>query len=97
MIGVNIAFQANAQLYFSLNSKFFGQREDLYFDTESFTNQSVSLTAYTLVDFYGEYRLKKINATFFTDVKNVLNADYQEVYGYSTMGININTGIRVKL
>ncbi len=97
MIGVNIAYQVNTQIYISLNSKFFGQREDLYFNMDSFTNQTVNLNAYTLIDFYGEYRLKKINATFFADIKNMLNTDYQEVYGYATMGLNINTGIRVKL
>jgi vitamin B12 transporter len=69
----------------------------VYFDMDTFTNQTVNLNAYTLIDFYGEYRLKKINATFFADLKNILNADYQEVYGYATMGINIITGIRVML
>jgi len=97
MAGINIAYQVNAQAYISLNSKFFGQREDLYFDMETYTNETITLKAYTLIDFYGEYRLKKINATFFTDLKNILNTDYQEVYGYATMGINITTGIRVML
>lgn len=97
MIGVNIACQVNDQTYISLNSKFFGQRQDLYFDMDTFTNQTINLNAYTLIDFYGEYRLRKLNATFFADLKNILNTDYQEVYGYAAMGINITTGIRVML
>ena len=96
MVGINLGYQMNPQTYVSLNTKFFGQRSDLYFDMETFTNQSVSLQAYTLLDFYAEYRLKKMKATFFADIKNILNTDYQEVYGYSTMGLNINTGINVR-
>ena len=97
MIGVNLGYQVNPYAYVSLNSKFFGKREDLYFNMDTFMNQTVSLKAYTLIDVYGEYRLKKFNSTFFVDIKNILNADYQEVYGYTTMGININGGVRVKL
>jgi len=37
-----------------------------------------------------------MKATFFADIKNILNTNYQEVYGYSTMGLNINTGINVR-
>ena len=96
MVGINLGYQINPQTYVSINSKFFGQRSDLYFDMETFTNQTVSLQAYTLLDFYAEYRLKKRKATFFADIKNILNTDYQEVYGYSTMGLNINTGINVR-
>ncbi|MEY4929806.1 MAG: hypothetical protein RI909_530, partial [Bacteroidota bacterium] len=81
----------------SLNSKFFGQRSDLYFDMDTFTNQTVNLSAYTLIDFYAEYRLKKMKATVFTDIRNILNVDYQEVYGYTTMGLNIHAGISVRL
>jgi vitamin B12 transporter len=96
MAGVNLGYQLNNQFFISINTKFFGERNDLYFDTETFTNQSVNLNAYTLVDLYGEYRLKKMKSTLFADIKNILNTDYQEVYGYSTMGININAGIAVR-
>jgi vitamin B12 transporter len=96
MVGINLGYQISPQTYVSLNSKFFGQRSDLYFDMETFTNQSVSLQAYTLLDFYAEYQFKKTKATFFVDLKNILNTDYQEVYGYSTMGLNIHTGINVR-
>ncbi len=96
MVGVNVGYQISARSCISLNSKFFGKRTDLYFDMDSFTNQTVSLSAYALIDFYAEYSLKKTKATFFVDLKNILNTDYQEIYGYNTMGININTGIRAR-
>ena len=96
MVGVNLGYQITAQSYVSVNSKLFGKRSDLYFDMETFTNQTVNLSAYTLLDFYAEYRLKNVKATVFADIKNILNVDYQEVYGYTTMGLNINAGISVR-
>ena len=63
----------------------------------TFTNKAVGLEAYTLIDVYAEYKLKNKKATFFADLKNILDADYQEVYGYSTMGFNVNAGITVRL
>jgi len=97
MAGINLGYQVSNQLFVSVNSKYFGKRSDLFFDMETFTNQSVSLAAYSLLDFYTEYRFKKMKTTFFADVKNILNTDYQEVYGYNTMGLNINAGINVRL
>ncbi len=97
MVGVNLGYQVTAQSYVSLNSKFFGQRSDLYFDMDTFTNQTVNLSAYTLLDFYAEYRLRKMNATIFTDIRNIVNVDYQEIYGYTAMGLNIHAGISVRL
>ncbi len=96
MVGLNLGYQVTTQTYISLNSKFFGKRKDLYFNMDTYTNQSVNLTAYTLLDVYAEYRLKKMKATFFTDIKNILNTNYEEVYGYNTMGININAGVNVR-
>jgi len=96
MAGAYLGYQISDQFFVSVNSKFFGKRSDLYFDMETFTSQSVRLQAYALLDLHAEYRLKKFKATFFTDLRNVLNTDYQEVYGYSTMGINISSGINVR-
>ena len=97
MIGLNLGYQLNDHLYISANAKTFGKRSDLYFDMTTFTNKAVGLEAYTLIDVYAEYKLKNKKATFFADLKNILDADYQEVYGYSTMGFNVNAGITVRL
>lgn len=97
MVGVNLGYQITEQYYVSVNAKLFGKRSDLYFDMDTFTNQTVNLSAYTLLDLYTEYRLKKMKTTVFADIKNILNVDYQEVYGYTTMGLNIHAGISVRL
>ncbi len=96
-VGVNAGYQFSKQLFTCLNLKTFGQRDDLYFDLNTFTNQSATLAAYALLDFHADYKLKNQKVSFFVDVRNLLNQDYQEVYGYSTMGINVNGGINIRL
>ncbi len=96
-VGVNAGYRVSDQLFMSLNLKTFGNRDDLYFDMNTFTNQSATLSAYALLDFHADYKLKNQKVTFFADVRNLLDQDYEEVYGYNTMGINVNGGIRIRL
>ncbi len=35
--------------------------------------------------------------TLFANITNILNEDYQELYGYSTKGRNINIGFNLSL
>jgi vitamin B12 transporter len=96
-VGVNAGYRFSNQLFMSLNLKTFGERNDLYFDTNTFTNQSATLSSYTLLDFHADYKLKNQKVTFFVDVRNLLDQDYEESYGYNTMGINVNGGINIRL
>jgi vitamin B12 transporter len=81
----------------SLNVKTFGERKDLFFNPDNFyAAEQVSLDAYILLDVYGEYKMISDRLTFFIDLRNILNQDYSEVYGYNTMGINLNTGLNFR-
>jgi vitamin B12 transporter len=96
-IGVNVGYQFSNQLFLSLTLKTFGKRDDLYFDMNTFTNKSATLSSYALLDFHADYKMKNQKIAFFVDVRNLLNQDYEEVYGYNTMGINVNGGISIRL
>jgi Outer membrane cobalamin receptor protein len=87
-------YQFTPQLYASLSAQYLGKRSDLYFGA---TTTTVELKAYTLLNLYAEYKLLKNNLRVFADVKNLTDADFTEVYGYNTMGININGGFKVSL
>jgi vitamin B12 transporter len=95
--GLNAGYRLNQKWYSSLNLQSFGKREDLYFDESTFTSQQVTLTSYVLLDVYVEYSLPKPSLTLFLQGKNLLNQNYEEVYGYSTMGINMQGGVKIKL
>jgi vitamin B12 transporter len=56
-----------------------------------------TLKAYTLLNAYAEYKLFGNRLRLFVDAKNITDTKYTEVYGYSTMGFNINGGFRINL
>lgn len=92
--GVNVAPIDNLNLSLSLN--YFGEREDVYF-TPSFARRQITLDPYLLINAYADYSILENKATLFIDLKNLLDEDFQETYGYNTLGFAINTGIRIQL
>jgi vitamin B12 transporter len=57
--------------------------------------ENITLDPYVLVNLYAEYGLFKQQVTLFGDVRNVLNSDFTEVYGYNTMGTALKVGAKV--
>ena len=53
------------------------------------------MDSYTLVTVAGEYDLSD-NLTAFARVENLLDEDYQEVFGYETANIAAYAGIRMR-
>jgi vitamin B12 transporter len=90
----SIGYQATKQLYISVSTQTLGQRTDLYYGA---TLMPETLKAYTLLNAYAEYKLFGNRLRLFVDAKNITDTKYTEVYGYSTMGFNINGGFRINL
>lgn len=95
-VGVYAGYQISPAFFISANYKTFSNRLDKYFNNSDYQTYTVNLSAYQLLDVYAEYKLLKNMLTIFVDAKNVLNQQYVEVYGYSTMGANWNAGLSVK-
>ena len=92
--GCNLSWQVRPSWLVSANFKSVGKRMDRFFNPETFSNDRVSLNPFQLLDVYSEYALLKGKLKIFVDVKNVLNQNYYEVYGYSGLPINVSGGIR---
>jgi vitamin B12 transporter len=89
--GLNLGVQATKNLYVSSNFKYLGKRSDGDFD---FTNPHVvTMPAFNLVDLYAEYKILESQLKLFVDLKNILNEQYTEYYGYQSMGFNMNAGL----
>jgi vitamin B12 transporter len=88
IFGINAGIQATSNLYVSSSFKYNGKRTDGNFDDYVVEN----LPAYKLLNFYGEYALLKKRVKLFVDLKNVLGENYNEFYGYNSMGFNMNAG-----
>ena len=94
---VNVGYQPIKNLFVSVNLKTFSKRTDLFFDPVTYEQITVELNAYALLDIYAEYKFLNGKLKFFADAKNITNSKYTEVYGFNTLGININAGINFKL
>jgi vitamin B12 transporter len=95
-VGLNLGYQMTPSFYVSGNLKTFGNRSDLYFNSSTFASENVTLSSYVLLDVYLEYKLGKQNIKVFVDVKNLLNQDYEEIYGYNTLKVNIMSGLNFR-
>lgn len=96
-LGVNIGYQVTPQFYVSTSVYAYSKRDDLFFDLSTFSQQQVRLKSYILCNAYAEYSFVKNRVRIFADLKNITDTKYYEVYGYSTMGFTVNTGIAFKL
>lgn len=85
---VTKAFYANVQL------NLVGERKDVYFAPPTYAQQSITLKNYALLNFYTEYALLNNRLKIFADLRNILDKDYSDIYGYNTAGFNAYGGIR---
>lgn len=95
--GANIGYQVTPQFFISTQVNSYAKRSDLYYDMSTYSQKPVTLSAYTLWNAYAEYAFVHGRIKFFADVKNITNAKYTEVYGYSTIGFNFTGGLRIKI
>jgi len=95
-VSLNVSYQFTPKFFMSVNLKTFGQRSDLYYDPATNAVKNTALASYQLVDAYAGYTITPNTWSVFVNAKNLLNQDYQEVYGYSTMRFNVVAGIQAK-
>lgn len=93
--GANIGYQVTPNFFVSTQISNYSKRSDLFFNMSTYTQEPVTLSAYTLWNAYTEYAFSKKHLRLFIDLKNITGTKFTEVYGYSTMRFNITGGIRV--
>lgn len=91
--GFSFGTNFTKQLYMSTSINTFGKRTDLTYDA-NFNQVQVDLSAYALWNMYAEYAVPKFKTRFFSELRNMLNSKYSEVYGFNTMGFNASIGAR---
>lgn len=96
-LNLSAGAQLTSAFYFSAQLSAIGKRSDVYFDPVTFASVPITLKKYFLLNVYAEYGLLKGKLKLFADVRNLLDADYSDIYGYNTAGFNAYGGIRIKL
>ena len=84
--------------YVSLNYQFVGDREDSFFNNDTFTTDVITLDSFSTLDLT---LAREVGFTddmrVFLNLSNILNEDYQELYRYQTRGRNITVGFTLGL
>ncbi len=93
----SVRYQPVSRLNLSVQAQYQSQRDDLFFDPVTFVPGPVTLHSFVLINAHADYQLSDQRLTFFADVKNLTDAAYTEVYGFNTLGINLQAGIRFNL
>lgn len=92
---IDYAFSKQTQM--SLSYQYNDEREDTFYNSSTFENEIVTLESYGLLDFYVSHSILEDKLLLFANVTNILNEDYQELFGFSTRGRGVNLGFNLKL
>lgn len=93
-VNATVQFQPNVKTNFSLSYQYNTEREDRFFSMETFQQESVTLDAFGLLDFYVSHQVME-NLRLFATVSNVFDEKYEELYRYSTRGRNVRLGFQL--
>lgn len=96
-VNAGINYQLSDKSLVSLSYQFNDERNDIVFNNLTFMNESIKLKSYSLLDLYFSTRVNNDKIMLFANITNILNEEFQELYGYSTKGRNVNVGFNLSL
>ncbi|GGK19771.1 vitamin B12 transporter BtuB [Yeosuana aromativorans] len=92
-----LLYDLSESIFLSMSYQFNDDRTDSVYNPSTYQNDDINLKSYNLFDFYISHKLIKNKLMLFANVTNILNEDYQELYGYSTRGRNVSLGLNINL
>lgn len=92
-IGIGADLTPIDNLFINVSADFIGERPD----TDFSLGTNVTLDSYTNVNLHTEYQLSEGKFVLFGDIKNLLNEDYTETFGFATIGISAKLGLRFNI
>ncbi len=93
---LNLAWQVMDNLHINTNAQYNGSQTDVFFPPWPTPSETVILNEYTLLNVSAHF-----NATESLDIylrlDNLLDDNYEEVFGYQTLGFGASVGLRFRL
>lgn len=96
LLNLSVGYQPLPALFVSASLRSVGDRVDRFLNSETFGVDNVTLAAYSTIDLYANYQVGK-RFQVYTDVRNLFNRTYYDVYGYNTRRRNAAIGLRVTI
>jgi vitamin B12 transporter len=93
---LNLGWQVAENLFLNTNVQFTGDQTDVYFPPFPEPSQVVTMDSHTLVNFNVNYKPSD-KLELYLKLENALDEDYEEVFGYQTLGFSSSLGIRYGL
>ena len=78
----------------NLGVNYNGPQDDIYFPAPAFASTRVELDSYTLVNLAGSYEIGP-SILLYARIENLLDSDYEEVFGFQTPGIGAWMGVKL--
>ncbi len=91
-----IGYRPQDQISLSLAATYTGKANDLFFPPWPDPSQVVTLDSYWLVSAAASYQLSE-NLSIYTNIKNALDNDYEDVFGFSNPGLAASLGLRFRM
>jgi len=91
----NVNYAVNERVNINVNAAYTGSQYDNFFPPFPRSPEQVELTSYTLVTVAASYQMTP-RLEFFGRIENLLDEDYEDVYGFNTPGIGAFIGIRAQ-
>ena len=93
---LNLGWQAAHNLHLNTNIQFTGEQTDVYFTPFPEPSQVVALSNHTLVNIKLNYSATD-KFEMYLKLENALNENYEEVFGYQTLGFGASLGLRYSM
>ncbi|MEZ4857901.1 MAG: TonB-dependent receptor [Flavobacteriaceae bacterium] len=91
-----IGYMPNTKTTLGLSALYVTERDDTFFNPETFENETTLLDSYTLLNFNASRQLHK-NIKIVIGIDNVLNTNFEELYRYQTKGRNVRVGFELAI
>ena len=92
-INANLNVAATNRIRFNSSFQYLSERNDAFFDGNTFGTVPVVLGSYKLVNLSSDFDLIKSRLNVFVNATNLFNEDFVENIGYSTRGRNFRVGM----
>lgn len=93
---VRAAYTFGKATNLGLTFQYVGERDDSFFNSETFENETIALESYNLLGLSFGTNVSK-NLEVFASISNLLDSEYEELYRYQTTGRNARIGFRLSL
>ena len=90
---LNVAWQLTSSLMVNANFQYNGRQSDVYFPPWPNPMETVGMDDYTLVNIRANYKMSP-KLDVFIRVDNLTDENYEDVFGYQTLGFGFGIGAR---